>query len=545
MARTEKNLLGRLLLDEGLVDRPRIQECLAEQDRLRREGTPPMLGALLVEKGYLDEEDLRRILNMQAERAAERQPGSAEDTEAAVRAFARMSRLRMLTRYGKLPVFLMLALSVILTWVYVDLLAAERLVRRAERLYAAGQDDAAMALLIDAREERPDDPAILERIVSLGEESGRLQPAVSALARLVELRPGRAREWHRRLGDLYVRQKNYAAAVEQYDRALAAVPVNTGDREHTRDIRAARARALLWGKDYRGAAEALEKLLAESPEDPGLLRLLAAARRETGDIDAVIACYRRLRAIRPDDRDIAAALAHWYQGGGQFDRAAEVFRDLLDESPDDPDLLLGLARSYSWGGRKEEAVTTYRAALRAGGDNAGVRLELARTLMAAERAAEAVPLLEALAEERNGDLSIGVDLAAAYLQSGRKEQAAALIKQIAKREELPEDRLRRLAEMELRAADAGDTIGLYKKWLDTYPEDRAVIGRFARLLRASGRHEEAWPLYRKLLKARPDDRTLLFEASEEASWAGHPAAALRLLERLRDIRNNADNSNER
>ncbi len=545
MAETEENLLGRLLLDAGLADRPRIQECLAEQERMRREGTAPLLGALLVEKGYLDEEDLRRILKQQADRAADGRPGSGEETAVPAPPSVRPSRPAMIARYGKLPLFLMIILSVGLTWVYVDLLAADRLVRRAERLYAAGRHDAAMALFNEAREERPDDPAILERIVSLGEESGCLEPAVSALARLLELRPGRAGEWNERLADLFVRRKDYPSAISRYTRALESCAAEKQNRGRIRRLRRARARALLWAKHYRSAAEAFEKLLAESPEDPDLLRSLAAARRGTGDIDTIIACYERLRAIRPDDREIARQLAHWYQGGRRFDRAAVVFRDLLEESPDDTDLLLGLARSYSWGGKKEKAVTAYRAALRAGGDSAAVRRELARVLVAADRASEAVPLLAALAEERPGDLSVAVDLAAACLESGEKERAAALVRDIAEREGLSADRLRQLADMELRAADAGEKVGLYRQWLDTHPDDREVIERFARLLRASGRHDEAWPLYRKLLEARHDDRHLLFEASEEASWAGHPAAALRLLEQLRAIRDNADNGNER
>lgn len=66
MADIRSSLLGRVLLDEGHIALEPLLECLELQEQLHREGKPtPRLGALLVEKGYLQEDALQAILSRQ------------------------------------------------------------------------------------------------------------------------------------------------------------------------------------------------------------------------------------------------------------------------------------------------------------------------------------------------------------------------------------------------------------------------------------------------------------------------------------------------
>lgn len=55
-------LFGKIAVDAGFVRREHVQECLAEQKRLRQEGRPEKLGELLVRRGHLTDEKRRWIL---------------------------------------------------------------------------------------------------------------------------------------------------------------------------------------------------------------------------------------------------------------------------------------------------------------------------------------------------------------------------------------------------------------------------------------------------------------------------------------------------
>jgi tRNA A-37 threonylcarbamoyl transferase component Bud32 len=66
--RREDGLLGRILVDAGLAEAPRVEECLQMQAAAIDAGTdpPPRLGDLLVEKGHARREDIEQALELQA-----------------------------------------------------------------------------------------------------------------------------------------------------------------------------------------------------------------------------------------------------------------------------------------------------------------------------------------------------------------------------------------------------------------------------------------------------------------------------------------------
>ncbi len=49
----ERRLLGQILIDEGLINKTQLEECLTHQGKYGG-----AIGQILVEKGYLSQEDV-------------------------------------------------------------------------------------------------------------------------------------------------------------------------------------------------------------------------------------------------------------------------------------------------------------------------------------------------------------------------------------------------------------------------------------------------------------------------------------------------------
>ncbi|MBI4566139.1 MAG: protein kinase [Planctomycetes bacterium] len=67
-------LFGQIALDLGFVTMEQLQECLEEQNRLSAEGSPVLIGQLLLRKGYIKTSQFLQILRLQS-RGVVRCPG--------------------------------------------------------------------------------------------------------------------------------------------------------------------------------------------------------------------------------------------------------------------------------------------------------------------------------------------------------------------------------------------------------------------------------------------------------------------------------------
>jgi hypothetical protein len=67
---SEARLLGKLAVLRGLVTEGEVEECLFTQRQLAERGEIVAIGEVLVRKGYLRPEDLRGVLDLQADAAA-------------------------------------------------------------------------------------------------------------------------------------------------------------------------------------------------------------------------------------------------------------------------------------------------------------------------------------------------------------------------------------------------------------------------------------------------------------------------------------------
>lgn len=118
--------------------------------------------------------------------------------------------------------------------------------------------------------------------------------------------------------------------------ALILLPVQANAQVSTAE-REAVQQAYVAG-DLDRAEELLNELLAQNPEDPDLLRRLAAVQAGREDLDAAQTTIDRAIGIAPQDTDVQLARANILFWRGRIDEAQEQGDRIAAEKPDYPGL---------------------------------------------------------------------------------------------------------------------------------------------------------------------------------------------------------------
>lgn len=131
----------------------------------------------------------------------------------------------------------------------------------------------------------------------------------------------------------------------------------------TRMLRLEAALARHRAGDLDGAIESYWAILAESPEDPDALNLLASALRRRGAVAEAVGLARRAARIAPERSDIRYNLGNALSAAGDAAAAAEAFETALDLDPCYAEAAanLGIARARL--GDPEAAIAAYERAL--------------------------------------------------------------------------------------------------------------------------------------------------------------------------------------
>ncbi len=137
--------------------------------------------------------------------------------------------------------------------------------------------------------------------------------------------------------------------------------------------------AALQRQQAQAAEQALRGALAESPEHPEILRLLAIALRLQNKNAEALISLRRAAVQRPDDALIQNGLGTALDANGDRHGAIAAFRRACDLAPHSAPLWANLGKTLSDAGRFEEAVPVLERALQIA-DHHTTRLRLAYAL---------------------------------------------------------------------------------------------------------------------------------------------------------------------
>ncbi len=158
----------------------------------------------------------------------------------------------------------------------------------------------------------------------------------------------------RHLARHYVEQKDYPSAIAWYREALTAGGLSdVANREMLREL----AQVYLLNKNYREAADSLEKALAIDlvPVSEDYL-LLAQARYKQGDYVAVVAALDGIAAngLKLTEQQMRQALALYYRAGA-FEQCETLLQSLLKFNPREPTYWHQLASVYLQQNKRRQA----------------------------------------------------------------------------------------------------------------------------------------------------------------------------------------------
>jgi tetratricopeptide (TPR) repeat protein len=461
---------------------------------------------------------------------------------------------------------------------------AEALVPMAQLKARAGDMDAARAMLVQRLEAEPTDLQALAMLLPMLPESDR--PATLARAKQAGANEAMVRLLEMQIsgGELdqeEIVQQIIAQQDDPLQRELAQVMLFRRTGQHERAEQAMqRAVALspdnaqvieiqfndaLIAEDWRKAEQLASRaatLNLDLANGAFFRGRMAAARNQ---LDEAVAEYRRGLGSREVFSEGWRQLGEVHARSGNLEAATEAYRRSIEQRPDNVGALRGLAAVMDARGDHAAALRTLRDAL-----NHNVDAELLRLYLGYEQqhgeAERALQLRQRLAEQNPRDTDNRRNLALLLATLQRHDEAVAVTEKLVADEGLTRNNVTTLASvygiagehatgrqmiadyLQSRGdqAEADDllvlarydlALGDFDAAMQTYrrarasedPQTRTVTRELADLLFASGRNEEAVPLYRALHEERPDDATVALRFAEALLRTGDVAAAQRIV----------------
>jgi len=318
------------------------------------------------------------------------------------------------------------------------------------------------------------------------------------------------------LGRLYRFANNSVDAEKAYNEAIKADPSSED---------ALTGLALLYS-DVGDTRQAIEKLKAVTDKNPSerTLALLARAYRELRDYKSAAEALQRAVALAPDDTRLIAELADNLFLCNQLDEALRLYQELAADDPKNPMLPLRISEIYRVKRDFAKARESLDKAKSLDPDSLDVRIDEINLLETEGKANEAIALLKGLLDETARKTYSAADaanratlldrLGAFYRSAGQFPQAVEAFRQIAPLEAQSAPRAAvQIIETYREAKDLESARKEADAALKKYPNERLVQVTHASLLGDLGKIDEAAAEVRGLMKGQ-DDREMQLELAQ-------------------------------
>lgn len=285
------------------------------------------------------------------------------------------------------------------------------------------------------------------------------------------------------------------SALEAYRRA--------GELLSAEDLRdeIGQARAHLEAGRPEAAADLLDPLLAERPDNPLLLYLRALAARLAGDLETADTALQRVLEAQPEHGPsrLLAGEVHYLRQ--DYDQARDVLRGFIARSP---------------------------------GHLPAAKLYAASSLRLAEPG-DAVRVLRPLAGAHDDDPQLLVLLGSALLDQGDLEAGAGYLQQAARIAPEAAGVKGSLAVGHLIAGDRDAALGELRTAVDLNPDAASLESLLIDTLVDAGQQQEALQRARALAERRPDDAAVRYLLGRTLERTGDAAAARAAYQRALEL----------
>jgi len=352
-------------------------------------------------------------------------------------------------------------------------------------------------------QQQPDSPEYLFLLGRHLEGEGKVDEAIAAHKRAIELRPMSA-ELRAELAALYARQDRPRDALDAAEDALTRDPLN---REANRVLGSTLAAAgtekpLRPGDNAtqygRRAITALEIARRDQMFDVNIELTLGRLYLQTGSLASAVASFRKVVDDQPGYPEAALLLATAHEGLGQTGEAIHALEESIGENPRFFRGLVRLAQLYDGEHRYKEAAAAYG------------------------RAQSSNPLTDLTAPR-----------AAALLNSGDPTAARSLLESSLKRASAPDAAtLYLLGQSQRQLKDLTAASATVDRLKGAYPSDPRGQYLNAKLLDDKGQRAEAIAAFEGLIQQSPDDTSFVYEYASLLEKSGRVADAERALRGL-------------
>ena len=356
------------------------------------------------------------------------------------------------------------------------------------------------------------------------EGAGRIDEAIAAHRRAIELEPGSA-ELRAELAALYARQDNAIDAIETAEGALERDPANLEANRTLGSIYAAFAERRLpirEGDDpstYAAKAIAYLEKIDSDGLDVGVELALARLYIQTGGFEKAIPLLERVIDAQPEFAEGAFLLSTAQENAGRTSQAIETLQGVLQDNPGSFRAQVRLAELYERQQRWHEAADAYGKAQGLNPRATVLTGRRAVALLSAGRAVEARDLVQgALGTSRAAAPDPILLYLLAESQRALKELDAAQAT-VQKLLAASPDDTRALHVLSLIQQDKGDLTGAEKTLRDLIgrdPLDANALNTLGYMLADRGeRLNEAVELIQRALKIEPGNPSYL----DSLGWA--------------------------
>ncbi|HTX91573.1 MAG TPA: tetratricopeptide repeat protein, partial [Anaerolineales bacterium] len=215
---------------------------------------------------------------------------------------------------------------------------------------------------------------------------GRLEEAIQAYMRAVELAPEQISPWNN-LGNLYARIGKYKEALDAYQKAIEQNPSDLASWSGLGDVYQQLGR-------HDDAVYAFLKTIESVPEHAQSWSGLGKAYLKEGRLDDALTAHQKALELDRTEIDSWLGLGQIFKLQGKTDNAAMAYQTALEIDPKNAVVWNELGHLYYEANSHDEALRAYRKAVELGCASQAAYSNLASIYAHKGQYAEAVPLLQ-------------------------------------------------------------------------------------------------------------------------------------------------------
>jgi len=274
---------------------------------------------------------------------------------------------------------------------------------------------------------------------------------------------------------------------------------------------------LLKSGNYAAAEVLFRQMLADEPENPQVLYMLAVTRQGQNDLDTPLELLSKALRVQPKNPTLHHTLGMIQLQRRKLNEAERSFHAAVAIDPNFAAAQNGIAAVELARGRFAAAEQTLRKAMRAEPDNLQVLLNMGIALLEQGRGEDAIGYLQRVTAQQEGNFFAFFHLGRAFMVTGNSGFAAGAFEKASSLQPGSTEVLVLLAEAQSRNQQHEAAARSYRRALDLGLENPQTLGGMARELAALKRYRESEGVYLRALRlsAGEEQELLLLDFADD------------------------------